>query len=441
MSPTPSFAELLAPFAAVMTHPSYRTFGVILTGWLFCRRHTITGAIQGADAVGTKHHSAFHRFFATARWAKEDFERVLVSLIVWWLRDGVIVLAVDDTLAPKCGSHVHGAGIHRDALRSSHTVSAIRRGHCWVTLAVIVRLPFRADFRFALPIMTRLYRTEKSCRHEGGTYFTKPELALQMVTALCARYPERRFHLLGDGGYSNETVVKHLPATCDFTGRMCLNAALFDPPPPPTGKRGRPPEKGDRLPTPQRMIETATAAKAMTRFAPKMFGCRAEVFLTSCTALWHSVAGTRLLRIVVTQPLPGTDKPRAFFTTAANASAVDVLVWYAHRWAVENTFHDAKGLLGFSEPQGWTEKAVHRTAPMILYLYSLIVLWFAHHGSPLLHAPGRSWYRQKRDISFADMLIALREETLKHDFRCQPMHPVLSEKYLDRLIHRMAWAA
>ena len=53
-----------------MTAPSFTSFVTVLTGWVFARRRTVTGMILAAGAVGTKHHSAFHRLFAapSGRW-------------------------------------------------------------------------------------------------------------------------------------------------------------------------------------------------------------------------------------------------------------------------------------------------------------------------------------------------------------------------------------
>ncbi len=72
-----SFGELIQQLAFVMTAPIFDTFVTILTGWVFARRHTVTGAILAADAVGTKHHSAFHRLFAKA--APEATDRMAAA--------------------------------------------------------------------------------------------------------------------------------------------------------------------------------------------------------------------------------------------------------------------------------------------------------------------------------------------------------------------------
>ena len=69
----PSFADLLSSFNSLMTMPSFQSFIVIATGWILTpERRTVTQIIQSAGAVGTKDHSAFHRFLNSARWSRED---------------------------------------------------------------------------------------------------------------------------------------------------------------------------------------------------------------------------------------------------------------------------------------------------------------------------------------------------------------------------------
>ena len=59
-----SFAALLQSFSCCFTAPSMDTFTTLMTGWVLnLRRHTVTGVVQAAGAVGHKHISSFHRFF------------------------------------------------------------------------------------------------------------------------------------------------------------------------------------------------------------------------------------------------------------------------------------------------------------------------------------------------------------------------------------------
>ena len=60
------------------------------------------------------------------------------------------------------------------------------------------------------------------------------------------------------------------------------------------------------------------------------------------------------------------------------------------------------------DPANRLPKAVKRTAPMALILYSLVVVWFHQAGHQFVRFPFRPWYRRKEEPSFADMLTTLR---------------------------------
>ncbi|GAH81347.1 unnamed protein product, partial [marine sediment metagenome] len=120
---------------------------------------------------------------------------------------------------------------------------------------------------------------------------------------------------------------------------------------------------------------------------------------------------------------------------------IDILTEYARRWAIEVTFHDSKGYLGFEEPQGWTRRAVERTAPMAMLLYTLIVLWFATDGHRRVQFPQRPWYSQKQSVTFVDMLRTLRREVLENRFLRSTVATAAFEKTLASLIQLVAWAA
>lgn len=143
-----------------------------------------------------------------------------------------------------------------------------------------------------------------------------------------------------------------------------------------------------------------------------LYGRRDRVRLSDRQARWHC-ALDRSLRIVAVEPLTGGRKSQAFYSTHAEATAEQVLAWYARRWSIEQTFQETKSHLGFEQPQGWSRKAVERTAPTAMLLYSLIISWFAAEGHRHWHLPERPWYRSKRRAAFVDMLDTLRSESLR----------------------------
>jgi len=124
-----SFLEVVQELACVMTAPSFNTFVTVMTGWVLARRHTVTGAVMAGGAVGTKHHSCFHRLFAKAEWCLDDLGLVVFKIIEPWLRGDVVMLALDDTLARKRGLNVHGAGMHHDPLISTRKMPRLSWEH------------------------------------------------------------------------------------------------------------------------------------------------------------------------------------------------------------------------------------------------------------------------------------------------------------------------
>ena len=189
----PSSLELLQPLAGVMSTPSFTSLVTLLTGWVFARRPTVTGLLLAAGAVGSKHHSAFHRFFAAAQWSLNELGLAVFALIQPWLEPGVILLALDDTLARKCGKQVFGAGMHHDPRLSSRGMAVMNWGHSWVQLGVLVNFRFAPKRWFCLPILFRLYRNRQTVAQRGGCYRTRPELALEVLHRLCTHAPRLRF--------------------------------------------------------------------------------------------------------------------------------------------------------------------------------------------------------------------------------------------------------
>jgi len=418
-----------------MTAPSFGTFLTLTTGWVFARRRTVTGMLLAANAVGSKHHSAFHRFFASARWSLDELGLAMFKLMSPWL-DSIVMLAIDDTLARKRGLKVYGVGMHHDPLLSTRKVALTNWGHSWVILGVIVRFPFSDDRYFCLPILFRLYISKQTVAKRGGRYRTKPQLAVEMLELLCKRHQNRRFHAVADAAYGGKSVLLNLPSNCDMTSRLDLDARLYTAPPTRRpGTNGRPRKRGTRLPTPRQMLTGRGR-----RISLNIYGRRDRSRVIDTIAhLYHRP--DRPARVVAVEPLTGGRSIQAFYSTCHVASAEQVLTWYAMRWSIEEAFQHSKGQLGFEEPQGWSRRAVQRTAPMAMMLYSLVVLWFASHGHRRYKAPWRPWYLGKRRPSFADVLSTLRQESVREQVLALHITGQGSKNLTKALIHAVKQAA
>lgn len=98
-----TFVDLVQQVSCVMTQPTSQSFLIVLTGWVFARRRTVTNMIVAAGAVGTKHHSAFHRVLAAAQWSLDELGLAMFDMILPWLDEGRIPLTLDETLTRKRG--------------------------------------------------------------------------------------------------------------------------------------------------------------------------------------------------------------------------------------------------------------------------------------------------------------------------------------------------
>ena len=110
-----SFMPLLQVFTAAMTKPTGESLKQLVAGWIFAPRRNIFGALRATEP--TKHHSAYHRIFANARWSIDQVGLAIFDLIVKLTNQDTYYLVGDDTLIHKTGLKVYGAGMHRDGKR------------------------------------------------------------------------------------------------------------------------------------------------------------------------------------------------------------------------------------------------------------------------------------------------------------------------------------
>ncbi len=84
-----------------------------------------------------------------------------------------------------------------------------------------------------------------------------------------------------------------------------------------------------------------------------------------------------------------------------------------------------------------------RSAPLALYLHTLVILWFAEHGRFDVEACRRAhpWYRAKRTPSFADMLVCFKMASLRESISRYPGQKPPSAKKLLPLFQALEAAA
>jgi len=409
--PLASFLDLLvAFFGPALTRPSFSNLLVVVIGWLLCDGpvHTIAGALVSTSVAGRRHHEAFHRLFSRGTWEPDTVGFHLLSWLERRWGDGPLQVVLDDTLASKKGPHVFGLGTHLDAVRSTRRHRVFSFGHCWVVLAVLLRVPF-SQRTWALPVLFRLYRNPQECERKGAVYRKKTELAREMLDRLVGWTGERRIRVAADMAYCNDTVLGGFPARVEIFGAMRADAVLTEAPATnTTGRRrgGRPRKRGRTLPKPYDVA--ADEQTPWRRCRAFLYGHVQTIRYKTFSAQWYRVCGEQLLRVVVVQTSTGSIPCRVFFCTNEAVDVRTLLETYGARWGIEVFFRDSKQWLGFADSPARTEGAVVRMAPWVGYLYSTLVLWFVEgaYQSPLAAPPLRPWYRHKKGMSFADILRA-----------------------------------
>lgn len=389
----PAIVGLAAP---CFTRPGFAIFADLIAGWVLAPgRRTVTRMIAVADPDGWRAHDAYHRLVRDGAWRMTNLWRVLAVRLVETLcaAGAPVLLDLDDTLFHKAGPRVDGAGIFRDAVRSTRNRTVHALGLNLVVITVRVHPPW-GGMPLGLPVHARVHR-------KGGP--TTVDLARAMLADLAGWLPDRTFHLAADGAYA--TLCGDGLERVEVTSRIRRDAAVYDLPPPPTGKRGRPRKKGDRLPS---LATLAAQATGWTTVAFDQRGTTVTRQVWSRTLLWYGVANDTPLLLVVVRDPAGIQPDDFFITTDTSADPAWVAAHYAGRWAIEVTFRDAKQHLGAEDPQCWKRRGPERAACLGLWLHAAVWLWYIPTWGARRSWTPTPWYPHKTNPSFADALAALR---------------------------------
>ncbi len=448
----PKSAEpLLARFSIAFTRPTFQRALVLFVGFvLTLGRRTVTRALWAARALSRGHHTDYHRVLSRARWSPWPLGRVLAAMAVELVPEGrPVVLAVDDTAAQHRGRHVYGKGRHRDTCRSTRTHKVWLWGHRWVVLAVNVKFPF-ARRAWALPVLVALYRPKDLDEKEGRRHRTPITIAIKLVAAMLHWFPERRFVLLGDGGYASHALARF----CHKHRRRLTLVSLLhprahlceEPPPRKKGQLGRRRVRGTKLPHPQDVVAAAGERKRKRATVGWYGGKKRRVEFVTATGHWYKAAeGLVPVRWMFVHDLDGTHEDRYFYCTDPTLSPSRIITLYTARWSIEVTFQEAKQHLGLATPRNRSKQSVLRTAPCLLGLFTVVSLLF--HRQARARGRGKTprpraypWYA-KAEVTFSDAFAAVRRslwretvfaEALPHN-ALQKLPPQLTETLLDHL--------
>jgi hypothetical protein len=326
--------------------------------------------------------------------------------------DEPVVIGMDETIERRRGSKSAAQGIDRDPVRSSKRHCVKARGRRWIALQVLTVVPW-AGRSWGLPFLTVLAPSERYNVARGRRHQTLPAWGRQLIRQVRRWLPDRALGVVAD---STDAVLALLadaagrPQPVTMVTRLRLDAALSDPAPPrEPGTTGRPRLKGERQPTlATRVLDPDTAWEPLT--IPWYGGATAQLEAATGTALWyHPGAPTVALRWVPLRDPAGQFEPQACLSTDPRVPPAQLIAWFVARWPLEVTCQEVRAHLGVETQRPWSDRAIRRTTPARLGLFSLVTL-VAHarlDGQPL---PVRqaAWY-VKPAPTFSDTLACVRQ--------------------------------
>jgi hypothetical protein len=143
--------------------------------------------------------------------------------------------------------------------------------------------------------------------------------------------------------------------------------------------------------------------------------------------------------VLLRDPLHRFD-PQALLCTDPARDPLQIVRWFVQRWQVEVTFREVRDHLGVETQRQWSDRAIARTTPCLLALFSIVTLLAARLGRQARSAVGASaWYRKPRP-TFADTLAAVRRQLWREQGLLLSWRQTEARKLRPSLRHGIAYA-
>ena len=373
----------------------------------------VSSVLRTVGLSQDQHFQTYHRVLNRAVWSSLGASRILLHLLVnVFAPEGPVVLGIDETIERRRGAKIAATGIYRDPVRSSRSHFVKVSGLRWVCLMLLVPIPW-AGRVWALPFLSALAPSERNAQLHRRRHKPVTLWARQLIRLVHHWLPTRSLVVVGDRGYAALDLLDAVRPIATVITRLRLDARLVAPAPPRFPRQtGRPRIVGHRLPTlDQVRAHPATVWTAVT--LTRWYGDRDRTIeYVSQTAVWYHTGFVPVpIRWVLIRDPLGRFATQALLCTDLEADPVQILIWFAWRWQMEVTFHEVRAHLGVETQRQWSERAIARTTPALLGLFSLVTL-LAHdhyHQGSTRPEPVRvaAWYT-KATPTFSDALALVR---------------------------------
>lgn len=460
----------IIPFMPMFSEKTWIKVQILLIGAILCRgKRTVTSVLRVMGLSKEKKFCNYHRVLNRAKWSALFGAKILFgSLILLVPESWPIILIIDETIERRKGKEINAKGIYRDGVRSTGKIIVKCFGLKWIAMMMIIVFPWSSKC-WTLPFLTVLapskkankkvwvkitkktlenlkdkidiekvkslinkqFLIEKLTKKLMMLNFNKEEVGLvlnqvkkrankkhkttvdwtiQMIKQVRQWEKNREIFFIGDGAYSCVKLVNVcLKKYVKLITRLRLDSRLYKLPPKPVlHKRGPKPSKGERL-TPLKDL-VGDKNQSWKKGSLVWYGQEIKTIkYLSGTCLWYRSGQPPVpIQWILAVDPEGKDKTEAFFTTDLDLDPVKIVQLFVWRWGIETTFQECRNHLGFETQRQWSDKAIQRTTPAILALFSIICIMALKLSEGKKLVPEDVvWYR-KREATFSDVLIFVR---------------------------------
>lgn len=327
---------------------------------------------------------------------------IVVSLIPKTLKDTTVFITIDDTLQAKFGNKFDCYLKHFDHTNKSG--KSYLNGHCFVLLVINIPLHYQGQTRIlSVPVGYRLYTKDKS----------KLQIASEMIECSMKLLQDFQVVLLCDSWYSKgiiiDTVKKH--ENLELIAAVRSDTALFDLPPVPTGKRGRPRIRGNRLHKATfSYTKSGDYYVATKQVMTRLFN--EPVYITVTTTNPEELASVRVYISTLNQEDINIFNHHDVEIGSSNFKKEDYLTLRAYgiRWNIEVIFYQQKFFWGFSNYMVRNKLAIERYVNLLSIGYTFVCVL------PFLNQRFRDYQFQSPQVIRREIASNIQKELILTSF-------------------------
>jgi len=412
----------------------------MLAHLLCTERRTVTGLL---NTLGRQQQdwSKAYRLYREHVDDAAIFSPVLDGVLELLPEDSALVIAMDDSYLRKSGTKVAASGWYRDPLGPAFHTN-LMWAQRFIQLSAAIPDPANPKRSRMIPIamelIPKLPKPAKDASKEDVAHYEQIK-ALNSPGAHAIRLLTRvREHLdacghnqtiiraLGDGDYSNSTLLPNLPPRTVYIGRTRSDLNLCSVPKQPARRSaGRPRSYGKALPTPEALRKDTSVPWDRLEICngPQTTKVR---YKHIARAKWHVAGEKAVVQIVVIAPLRYRKRkngpwkytqPAYLVCTDADLPVAELIQSYFWRWGIEVNFKEEKQLFGAGQAQLRNAQSVSSAPAVCIATYAALLLAgiraYGFHSRPPAVLPPK-WYARKNTarVTASDLIKQMHQEMM-----------------------------